>query len=734
MKRWMQCAVAVALLAFNMAVWAGAPQVDGVIDPEEWADAQPMPLPYEIDPGVNTAARQATEARYKVEAGSLFVAFIAQEAAPGSVRSRRRERDSIDDEDSVGVVIAPAGVGGSEAYFFYVSAGGTQFDSRWDEANGEEDQRWDARWVSTVGTREGGGYIVEMRIPLSILSLPSGQTQSWGVNFIRVRPRDHRYRFASIPKDRNRSCYVCQLKPIELKMDQYIDWLGFEARVDVAYQNDRYRHSSEVSTSEVRHNLGVDITWRPRYNMSATLTLNPDFSQVEADVLRPVTNAADTYFYDERRPFFVEAEQSLSLILPLFYSRNIVDPDVAVDVRYRGEKGSATLVYAEDAITQLVQPGVEGSRVIEYHRPDGSNMPGRALALRAQRALGMGTVGAAVIARQGDAAYQNEVVAVDTRMPLGGSATVNALVALSETSAPDGGGAEGMGWAGYVQVKRETLNWNGSLAYDRYDDDFRADMGRLVRAGVHRLQGELERTFRFPDAGAISEASVQLDGIQRYEIGGNLVDRRSQLSFSLAGIGQTRATLWLIDGSGRYRQRYWSRDGWEFALDTAPFSAWTGSLGVLWVDDVDRLGVRPAELRQGHAELSWSPSDTMRWQYDGTFKRLEISEGRLLDERIHDLRGYYYFSNNFYLRGILRHWSIDRGVRHYPGLTLSKRESSLDWQLLLAWRPTVGTSLYAGYSKGRDVDEAPTFDSIESTQNTWFIKASISFDRDGIFR
>lgn len=714
-------------LASSALARAGEPLIDGTVDPGEWDDAESVQLAYETAPGINTTARQMTEARYKVAGGSLFVLFVAREDAPQAMRARRRERDSIFDEDSVGIVIAPAGIRGSEAYSFYVSAGGTQFDSRWNESNSSEDNRWDARWASAVSI-SNNGYTVEIRVPLSVLSLPSGKEQSWGVNFVRILPRDYRYELASFPRDRNRACYVCQLRPINLMIDQEIDWQAFEVRADLVYQNHTHHRPHEASASNGRYNAGVDVIWRPLYNASAALTLNPDFSQVESDVLRPITNAADAFFYDERRPFFIEAGQSFAQILPLFYSRNIVDPDAAINLRYRGEHSGVALLYAEDSVTQLIRPGIEGSNLVEYRQRDGRSLPGRALALRVQQAVATSTIGATVTARQGDA-YSNSVVAVDARVPLDQSITLNTAVAISDTADPEIGG--GTGLAAYAQIRRDTLDWHSSLTYDHYSDHFRADMGSMFRVGVHRLQGGLRRTFRFGETGTISDASVQLDSSQRDEIGAGLVDRRTQLSFSMAGTGQTRGTLWLIDSETRFRQRYWPRDGWEFALDTAPSGTWRGFLGLLRIDDVDRLGVRPAELKQSRWSLSWSPSDIFRWQYQGTFRRLEVFEENLFDEQIHDLRGYYFFRNDLYLRGILRSWSLDRNVQNHAGFALAERERSRDWQVLFAWRPAIGTSIYAGLGEGRDVDNIMAPSPVR--HRTWFIKTSVSFDRDGVF-
>lgn len=718
--------------AFHAGLSMAAPEIDGVVETDEWSAAEIFLLGYETFPAVNAAAKQRTEARYLVVDGHLFVSFVAYDTDVQAIRARRRERDAIFEEDSVGLVIAPGGIEADRAFYFFVTAGGTQFDSQWSESKGAEDVRWDARWRSTVRLNDDG-YSVEMRIPLVALPLAAGREQRWAINFVRVLPREYRYEMASQPRDRNRPCLVCQLSPIQISIDHTQDWRAFEAQVDSVYQHGSSRAADGDTQTEHNRNLGFSLTLRPRYSISAALTLNPDFSQVEADVLRPVTNAADAFFYDDRRPFFVEAGQPFAQMLPLFYSRAISEPDAAFNFRFRNQSGDTSLLYARDIRTQLIEPGLVGSRLIEYRAADGSNLPSQALALRTQQNRFGSAIGATVTARQADG-YRNSVAAVDTRIPLAATTTFNAAWAFSETTLPTSN-AQGMKGSAFVaQITRSTLHWYNQIAFEHRDEDFRADLGSIFRVGILNGRGIVRRTFRFERNDLISEASVQLDGFQRTAIDGALVDNRAQISASLAGAGQTRATVWLFDGHSRFRDRLWSRAGWEMAVNTSPSEAWQASFGLLWSDDVDRLGLRRAELRQGSAALNWTPSDAIRWSYQTTYRRLLSKTGKLFDEQLHDLRGYYFFSNDFYLRGTVRAWALDRPPGSYPGLSLPRIERQRDWQLLVAWRPTLGTFLYAGISRGRDVDDLGLADPAAFVQRTLFLKASVSFDNDGIIR
>ena len=76
------------------------PQFDGVVNQEEWKNAQVFSLDYEIDPGDNTPAPFATKAYVLYTTSDLYVAFIAS-ANMKTLRSSIRNRDEGFRDDNV---------------------------------------------------------------------------------------------------------------------------------------------------------------------------------------------------------------------------------------------------------------------------------------------------------------------------------------------------------------------------------------------------------------------------------------------------------------------------------------------------------------------------------------------------------------------------------------------------------------------------------------------------------
>ena len=75
---------------------------------------------------------------------------------------------------------------------FFVNPLGVQMDLFQNEVTGGEDESWDTIWDS-AGRLTESGYEVEMTIPFSSIRFPrTDGVQTWGVDAIRIHPRDQR--------------------------------------------------------------------------------------------------------------------------------------------------------------------------------------------------------------------------------------------------------------------------------------------------------------------------------------------------------------------------------------------------------------------------------------------------------------------------------------------------------------------------------------------------------------
>jgi hypothetical protein len=138
------------------------------------------------EPGDLVPASDPTTAYLSYDQDSLYVAFVCKSANPGSIRARMSRRESIFDDDFVGVHLDPFQER-QRAYMFFSNPIGVQADGVTSEGSGD-DFSYDAVWTST-GRRTPAGYIVLFAIPFKSLRFPSGADPStWGIALQRVMP------------------------------------------------------------------------------------------------------------------------------------------------------------------------------------------------------------------------------------------------------------------------------------------------------------------------------------------------------------------------------------------------------------------------------------------------------------------------------------------------------------------------------------------------------------------
>ena len=77
--------------------------------------------------------------------------------------------------------------------------------------------------------------------------------------------------------------------------------------------------------------------------------INPDFSQVEADVGQVVLNERFALFFPEKRPFFLENLELFDTPGQMIYTRRIVSPTVGTKIAGKvGKLNVATILAADD--------------------------------------------------------------------------------------------------------------------------------------------------------------------------------------------------------------------------------------------------------------------------------------------------------------------------------------------------------------------------------------------------
>src|SRR5262249_19124632 len=234
------------------------------------------------------------------------------------------------------------------------------------ELDGIEDWAWDAIWKS-AGRITSDGYVVEVAIPFNQLRFPkSDAALTWGFDVFRSYPRSVRHRISASYQDRNRSCLLCQANKISglagispgrnLELDPTMTGHRTDRRPD-------FPEGSLEKDSE-KADFGLTARWGVTPSLVLNATVNPDFSQVEADVAQLSVNTRFGLFYEEKRPFFLEGVDFFSTPLPTVYTRTVADPQGGIKVTGKAGGNALGVFVARDSVNNLVLPSNQASELV----------------------------------------------------------------------------------------------------------------------------------------------------------------------------------------------------------------------------------------------------------------------------------------------------------------------------------------------------------------------------------
>ncbi len=296
---------------------AAAVQVDGHIDPSEWAGAQHITDFRLTQPLSRAPTPYPTEAW--VLATPEGLAFAFRNTQPANVPRTRQStaRDADAPTDRVNVYVDFDG-DGHVGYNFMVRLS----DSIQDETITNENQfntDWDGNWKHAV-SEDGDTWSVEILIPWYIAPMKDGHDgkRTIGVQLDRVvGATGERMGWPAIFGGEPR--FLSAFTKVEVPAYSQA-LIAVTPYASVLYDNVRGKASFDT---------GGDIFWKPNGKFQLSGTLNPDFGQVESDQLVVNFSAVESFFSD-KRPFFTENQSffdvpfgSLGNANRLIYTRRV---------------------------------------------------------------------------------------------------------------------------------------------------------------------------------------------------------------------------------------------------------------------------------------------------------------------------------------------------------------------------------------------------------------------------
>lgn len=702
------------------------PNIDGIIETSEWESAARIPVNIEVDPRDNVYADVKATALIMEDGEVIYVAFIAEDPDPEQIRGFYQDRDNGWDGDFMGIILDTFN-DERRAFGFYVNPLGVQMDSIYDDVNQREDESWNAIWDS-IGQITESGYTVELAIPLKQLRFPENDSlQTWGIDAYRHYPRDRITEIHSQEINRDISCYLCQISKLEgfdnLEKSRNLEIIptftasSIENR-DLAISRDWKRENFDPEGS-------LDLRWGISQDIYFNATINPDFSQVEADSTQLDINNTFSLFFPERRTFFLDGADYFDTYENLVHTRNIASPEYGL--KLTGKTGNHTygIVAANDETTNFIIPRSLSSRVASI----GDMKSKVAIGRYRKDIFENSTIGALVTDRRGGD-YNNTVLSLDASIRPTDQDTISIQSMHSISDYPTiiqeqyDQNASLNDSSLVVEYQHNDRQWDWRLGYYDWGDDFRADLGFINRVDFKHLVATVGRTWRWDGDGFFSRIRFAADYDRTEDQSGLQLEEETEFFLNMNGPMQSYLNG-LFGGSKTYwNGQYFDEQFNMINIGFAPTPNLNISSLIRYEDVVDF-----ANTRLGYSKR-WGPRIDYRlgrhFQINLSHQLQEFeSEGKpLFTANLTDLRATYQFDVRSFIRLTIQYADRERNIDNYVR-AVDKRSRDLGSQLLYSYKVNAATRFFIGYSDNGFQNDI--YNSIEYTNRTFFAKFSYAW-------
>ncbi|MBV9242513.1 MAG: hypothetical protein JO314_10950, partial [Acidobacteria bacterium] len=190
-------------------------------------------------------------------------------------------------------------------------------------------------------------------IPFKSLRYMAGKGKFWGFNAARTIQRNNGEFDSWMPDDRDNSGFLAKHGKItgldDVKFDRTLELVP---SVTVSETGERVS-ALQVATGRfvnhpIRKQIGVNLKYTISPNVTLSAAIKPDFAEIEADAPVVTANQRFPIYFQEKRPFFLEANEIFTTPLTIFYTRDIVAPDAAVKLTGKVGKTSFGIMAAAD--------------------------------------------------------------------------------------------------------------------------------------------------------------------------------------------------------------------------------------------------------------------------------------------------------------------------------------------------------------------------------------------------
>lgn len=741
--------------------------IDGQLDEPVWARAARLTEFSQYQPVDGRPAEDPTEVLVWYSPEAIYFGIRASELHGDVVRATKANRDNIASEDHIQILLDTENAR-QLAFLFGVNALGVQQDGTRSStfAGGAGGASATGGGFQNINPLDGTvdlnpdyvfesrgrlvprGYEVEVRIPFKSLRYQDAKVQTWGIHILR-RVQHSGFQDTWAPAVRANANFLAQSGTLEGLRDMRRG-LVLEATPTAVGRMDGSPAIGGGRDYESHSELSGDVRWGIRQDLSLNGTINPDFSQVEADVGKVLLNERFALFYPEKRPFFLDGLELFDSPNQLIYTRRMVAPRGGFKlVGKLAGANVASMLVADDRAYSWTGAHTPLFGVARLRRDFGRNY----------------TLGSVLTAREDGDDY-SRLAGADLRL-------YHSRLYFAEFQAvqswTDSAGKYGQGSLLQADWDRTGRAWGFHYTLKAVDPDFGAAAGFVNRTGL--LEARIfNRLTGYGPQGALVQTYGAFFGVQRdwnnLGDGHGLIETNESITPTATLRGGWQLTGAISRSSFAFDPRLYSGLAVErqlpsigFLADTVPFTVpgperdqWGGSLRV--TTPILRLFSATASMTRGAVPVFREAAPGRSMRIDGAldvrpttalrtslqFSRLaltrEVDRSRFSTETIPRLKMEYQLSPAIFFRLVGQYAARSRspledrdgnpilvgGVKD-PGSTTN--ELSMDW--LFSYRPVPGTLVYLGYGSTLEEPREFRFQDLRTTRDGFFGKVSYLF-------
>jgi Carbohydrate family 9 binding domain-like/Domain of unknown function (DUF5916) len=525
------------------------PKIDGVLD-DVWKTGAIVSDPfYQWTPKEGAPSTEKTIVYIGYDDKNLYVAFRAFDSEPDKIWAHLATRDSINKDDIVWISLDTFN-DQRLAYEFICNPLGIQWDvfmtpDVWDAT-------FDTVWKS-AGKLTGDGYIVEMAIPFKSLRFPKTEVQDWGFQIHRnVKRRDEHSSWSPFYEDRGR--YFYQMGTLK-GLKNITPSTNIEAIPEMtAYKN---------KGKDVKGDIGLNLRASPSPNFSLDAAINPDFSQIELDPIRVLTNLRFPVLIAEKRPFFLERADLFNTPINTVHTRTIVNPLWGAKATGKIGKTNFGTIFARDEAKTNESTFALGRLNMDV----GNN----------------NTLGAMYTDREKSENYYNRVAGLDTKIRFNEIYYISAQGLYSFTDSDSIQNKEGQ--ALYAKFSREAREFIGSLTYEDITPDFQSDAGFIPRTNYRKGQINLQHK-NYVEKRYLTSWGPSAVYYRIYSNGGTLTDEYKEFKLSASASNWSGGIAVLPNNLERFNDTDFYIDKIKFDATFSPSKYYNGSTYVTFGEGI----------------------------------------------------------------------------------------------------------------------------------------------------